>query len=313
MQTDGKHVSASGAHSSLQRVLADEHRWREMPLGTNRAPESDIVIGHWSDARVARRELTAPMSDRHYTVSILLGKATVDCYKNGHLLDRGTGGPGGVQLTAPGEQVTCSFRGANEAVHLFLPSDLVESAYGSLRANASALRLEDPAFRVDPALVPIARTLAATRNDDRPESVVSVNGIVHDVLHHVLSRYAHERPGASDARGLSEPRMRRVIDYIDANLAEPITLQDIARHAGLSRMHFAAQFRLAMGCTPHAFLRMRRIERAKALLMQGIPIVDVALAVGFQGQAHFTAVFKELDGRSPGRWREYQHSLNRGM
>ncbi|GAB7527058.1 helix-turn-helix domain-containing protein [Paraburkholderia sp. 2C] len=313
MQTDGKHVRASGAHSSLQQVLADEHSWREMPLGTNPAPVSDVVIGHWSDERVVRRELTAPMSDRHYTVSILLGKATVDCYKNGRLLDRGTGGPGGVQLTAPGEQVTCSFRGANEAIHLFLPSDLVESAYGSLRANASALRLEDPAFRVDPALVPIARTLAATRNDDRQDNVVSVNGIVQEVLHHVLSRYAHERPGASDARGLSEPRMRRVVDYIDANLAEPITLQDIARHAGLSRMHFAAQFRLAMGCTPHSFLRMRRIERAKTLLMQGIPIVDVALAVGFQGQAHFTAVFKELDGRSPGRWRECQRSLNCGI
>jgi AraC family transcriptional regulator len=311
MQTDGTHVSASGARSPLQQVLADEHTWREIPRCTNRAPVSDVVIGHWTDERVVRRELTAPMSERHYTVSILLGKATVDCYKNGRLLDRGTGGPGGVQLTAPGEQVTCSFRGANEAIHLFLPSELVESAYGSLRIDASALRLEDPAFRVDPALVPIAQSLAATRNDDRQGSVVSVDGMVQGILRHVLSRYAYERPCASDARGLSEPRLRRVIDYIDANLAEPITLHDIARQAGLSRMHFAAQFRLAMGCTPHAFLRMRRIERAKALLMQDIPIVDVALAVGFQGQAHFTAVFKELDGQSPGRWREHQHSLHR--
>ncbi|CAB3750746.1 AraC family transcriptional regulator [Paraburkholderia solisilvae] len=311
MQTDGRHANAFQARASLQQVLADEHAWREIPHCTNEAAKSDVVIGHWTDERVVRRELTAPMSEQHYTVSILLGKATVDCYKNGRLLDRGTGGMGGVQLTAPGEQVTCSFRGANEAIHLFLPSELVESEYGSLRTNASALRLEDPAFRVDPALVPIARSLAATRDDARRDNVVSIDGMVQGILHHVLSRYAHERPGASETHGLSEPRLRRVIDYIDANLAEPVTLHDIARQAGLSRMHFAAQFRLATGRTPHAFLRARRIERAKALLMRGLPIVDVALAVGFQGQAHFTAVFKELDGLSPGRWREHQESLGR--
>jgi len=69
-------------------------------------------------------------------------------------------------------------------------------------------------------------------------------------------------------------------------------------------MHFAAQFILATGYSPHAFLRTRHIERAKTPLMDEISIVDVALAVGFQGQAHFTTVFRELVRLTPKRWLE---------
>jgi len=304
MQTDVCRVSARRAPVSLQSVLADEHAWREIPHRTNRNPVEDVVIGYWADDREARRQMIAPMSAGHYTISILLGKASVDCYKNGRLLDRGTGGPGGVQLTAPGERVMCSFRGANEAVHIFVPRDVVESEYVGLRGESSALQLEDPAFRVDPVLVSTAKLLAATRGKQDQADVWAARGLFHEILGHVLSRYAHECAPAASTQGLAPQRVRRAIDYIEANLGEPITLHDVARHVGLSRMHFAAQFRLATGCSPHAFLRNRRIERAKTLLMDDMAIVDVALAVGFQGQAHFTTVFRELDGLTPKRWLE---------
>jgi AraC family transcriptional regulator len=304
MQTDVGRVSARRNPVSLQSVLADERAWREIPHRVNRGPLDDVVIGYWADGREARRELTAPMSAGHYTISILLGKASVDCYKNGRLLDRGTGGPGGVQLTAPGERVTCSFRGANEAVHIFVPRDVIESEYVGLRGESSALRLEDPAFRVDPVLVSTAKLLAATRGKQDQADVWAARGLFDEILGHVLSRYAHEGSATASMQGLAPQRVRRAIDYIEANLGEPITLHDVARHVGLSRMHFAAQFKLATGCSPHAFLRSRRIERAKTLLMDDMPIVDVALAVGFQGQAHFTTVFRELDGLTPKQWAE---------
>lgn len=298
-------MQAETEQATAQGLLADEQVWRQMPCGTVHVDDDRIAIGHWTDARVARRELTAPVLARHYTVGILLGSATIDCYKDGRLLDRGTGGPGGLQLTAPGEQVRCAFRGANEALHLFLPLGLVESEYGGLQGRRTAPRFDDPAFRVDPALVAMARSLAASVRGGHLDALHEEE-LVQAVLRHVLSRYARERTRATSVAGLSPARLRRVIDYIDANLAEPITLQDIARHAGLSRMYFAAQFRLATGFAPHAFLRARRIERSMALLMQDRPLVEVALAVGFQGQAHFSTVFRELNGVSPARWRARQ-------
>lgn len=107
-----------------------------------------------------------------------------------------------------------------------------------------------------------------------------------------------------NARSLQKWRLKRVLEYIDQNLAEKISLQDLATVAGLSRMHFAAQFRAAAGLRPHEFLLKRRIERAEELLKQGdISLVEVALTVGFQTQAHFTTVFKRFAGDTPYQWR----------
>jgi AraC-like DNA-binding protein len=99
-------------------------------------------------------------------------------------------------------------------------------------------------------------------------------------------------------------RLKRVVDYIDANLGEPITLADLAAATVLSPMHFAAQFRMSTGVRPHEYLLRRRIERARELLLQpGLSIVDIALTVGFQTQSHFTTVFKRFVGDTPHQWR----------
>ena len=111
----------------------------------------------------------------------------------------------------------------------------------------------------------------------------------------------------ANARGLSKWRLKRARDYIEANLGEPLHLSDIAASTGLSRMHFAAQFRAATGMRPHDFVLRRRIERAQELIATpNTTLVDIALSVGFQTQAHFTTVFKRLVGETPSRWREYQ-------
>lgn len=99
-------------------------------------------------------------------------------------------------------------------------------------------------------------------------------------------------------------RLRRVEAFVDANIEETITLADLARVAGLSPMHFAAQFRAATGIRPHEFLLRRRIDHAQLMLAQPrARLVDVALSVGFQTQAHFTTVFKRFVGETPHRWR----------
>jgi transcriptional regulator GlxA family with amidase domain len=69
-------------------------------------------------------------------------------------------------------------------------------------------------------------------------------------------------------------------------------------------MHFAAQFRAAIGYRPHEYLLFCRIDRAKDMLADAdAPLVEVALSVGFQSQAHFSTVFKRLTGHTPAQWR----------
>lgn len=99
-------------------------------------------------------------------------------------------------------------------------------------------------------------------------------------------------------------RLAKVRNYIEAEISSRLRLVDMARVAGLSRMHFAAQFREAKGRRPHDYVLMRRIERAKRLITeQELAMVEIALYVGFQSQAHFCTIFKALTGTTPTLWR----------
>ncbi|MCK1616488.1 helix-turn-helix transcriptional regulator [Bradyrhizobium sp. 159] len=112
--------------------------------------------------------------------------------------------------------------------------------------------------------------------------------------------------------GLQKWRLKRVIDYIDADMSSKINSRDLAAVAGLSRMHFASQFRVATGLRPHEFLLQRRIRRAAELMRDTtMPIIEIALSVGFQTQAHFTTVFKQFTGCTPRNWRVGNHMLPR--
>jgi len=102
-------------------------------------------------------------------------------------------------------------------------------------------------------------------------------------------------------------RLMQVLRYIETNIGEPITLANLAATAGLSRMYFAKQFRTTTGVRPHDFVLRKRIERAQQLLAAtSDPLVDIALSVGFQTQAHFTTVFKKVVGSTPYQWRREQ-------
>jgi AraC family transcriptional regulator len=105
-------------------------------------------------------------------------------------------------------------------------------------------------------------------------------------------------------RALQKWRLKRVIEYVDTNLSSKINLLELAAVSGLSRMHFASQFRVATGLRPHEFLLRRRIRRSEELLRSSqMSIVEIALAVGFQTQAHFTTVFKRFARSTPRQWR----------
>ena len=104
--------------------------------------------------------------------------------------------------------------------------------------------------------------------------------------------------------GLSPAALRRVQLFVDANLADPITLADLAQRAGLSEHHFAHAFRASTGTTPRVFLESRRIERAKHLLRQPSPeLAQIAIDTGFKTQSRFTTVFRRATGFTPAVYR----------
>jgi AraC-like DNA-binding protein len=109
--------------------------------------------------------------------------------------------------------------------------------------------------------------------------------------------------------GLLPWQVKRVRDYVDADLHGPVSLSMAASRARLSPGYFSRCFRQSFGVTFSRFVAARRVERARGLLVGGAgKLCEIALACGFADQAHFTRTFGDLMGCAPGRWRRQARS-----
>jgi AraC family transcriptional regulator len=111
--------------------------------------------------------------------------------------------------------------------------------------------------------------------------------------------------GQTEKPTLSRERLRRVTDYIEAHLAEPLSLTEIGEIACLSPFHFSRSFKRSAGVGLHEYVVRRRIERAKQLMLYSdLSLAQIAGTVGFDSQSSFTARFRREVGLSPGRFRK---------
>jgi len=104
--------------------------------------------------------------------------------------------------------------------------------------------------------------------------------------------------------GLGVSRQRRILSYIDSHLQDDLTLERLAAEIDLSPDHFGRAFRTSLGTSPSRYIAQRRLQRAKALLLDpGMSITDIAMALGFATPSHFTSNFHKETGTTPSQWR----------
>ena len=100
--------------------------------------------------------------------------------------------------------------------------------------------------------------------------------------------------------GVQNSKVLTIIELMEANLAEPLSLIEIADHVGLSRRQIERLFRQEMGRSPARYYLEIRLDRARHLLIQSsLPVVEVAVACGFVSASHFSKCYRELYARSP--------------
>lgn len=113
---------------------------------------------------------------------------------------------------------------------------------------------------------------------------------------------AWRRPAA--AMSLTDRRLKIVEELIDARLAEPLSIGDMATVCGLSSGFFLRAFKAATGQTPHRFLVSRRLLEARRLLERtDASTAEIAGVTGFCSQAHLTTAFRRALGITPGTYR----------
>lgn len=107
--------------------------------------------------------------------------------------------------------------------------------------------------------------------------------------------------------------VRRARDLMDREYARPLDVAAMAAAAFMSPAHFSRQFRAAYGETPYGYLMTRRIERAMALLRDGMSVTDACMAVGATSLGSFSSTFSRIVGEAPSAYRDREHAAIEAM
>jgi AraC-like DNA-binding protein len=104
--------------------------------------------------------------------------------------------------------------------------------------------------------------------------------------------------------GQRDSDLATVRAFIDRHYTKPLTVTQLAARARLSPFHFIRAFHAAYGETPHHYLRGKRLERARELLVTTpLAITEICDRVGFQSLGSFSSLFRRMTGETPGQYR----------
>jgi AraC family transcriptional regulator len=182
----------------------------------------------------------------------------------------------------------------------FNPIQLAISSLGCSRSS-----LSPRIFFEDSAIMQTALKLATLieDGDSGHRQYLEALGVV---LAHELMRIntGTERAEAKPSGGLAAWQRRKAVAYIEEHLAEPISLEALARLVGLSACYFCRAFRQSTGMPPQRYQLSQRIERAKTLLAKrAASVTDVSLTVGYNDTSAFCTAFRRVTGLTPSTYR----------
>ena len=270
-----------------------------------------IIATRWRASREGTRDFSAQTADDWHVVKIVLRRTNFRLSAAGRTVQDGIVLPGMIHVTEPAVPVRCLFRGPYDVLHLHVPNNLIAECARDMPRHQMAVLCSQANPARDPMVERLGRALLEADQVGGSFGQLYADCISIAIVARIVASACRvapfERPKVAE---LARWRLKRAIDYVEARLAEPVSLADLASATGLTRMHFAAQFRAATGLRPHEYLLRRRIERAQEMLGTGMSVVDVALSVGFQTQSHFTSVFKRFVGQPPRAWRQSHGERN---
>jgi AraC family transcriptional regulator len=241
---------------------------------------------------------------------VLRGRSSIN-RQAGAMRQTSEAAPGMLWLTPAGsrEDIIEISNPLPEALHVFLPAARFSSrSLGGDGYTSEIDRLRYEAGFRDPLLEPMLRSLLLEMQAPTRFGALLADGLASTLAARLIQKYAglhcDGSPAPPRARGLDPRRLKRVCEFIDANLERELRLDLLAEVACLSQFHFARAFKKATGHTVHQYLTMRRLERAKVLLAASeSSIADIAFQCSFSSQSNFTKAFVRSLGISPGRYR----------
>lgn len=284
------------SYEVYQKLIGDSDLLRAGDFGES------ISMAHWKrEADV----LTRYSDPAHHTISLYIDGGTGIVRQRGN--DPFTGGGPGTCCLMPAHLTSdWVVHGKVELFHVYISQKSWERmVIEAFDIEPSVVEVPEKTFFLDPLIETTIRQAMLPLNWDQPADKMTMSYAGQMLTGHMLRSYSTRRELDFQIRGGLAPKSRRrILDFVEANLDQPLTVEELANEAGLSSFHFARMFRKSVGEAPHHFVLRRRIERAKFLLQTDTKtLAEIALETGFSSQAHLTTRFRSFVGVTPARYR----------
>ena len=219
-------------------------------------------------------------------------------------LDAGSihGSPEAICIMPEGHNSEWSISERFEFAHLYIEDEQLRTAYSEIfDRDARLMDMEDLTFVKNQTLANALRDIyISTHKQDRLAGQEAASNVIHAVFS-TDGCLKQNRPQLTG--GLASNKRRQVLDYIQDNLETTIGLRELADLVGLSEFHFQRSFRASCGTSPHKWIANKRVERARELIVDKVPLAQVALACGYSSQAHFSRSFSSAMNMTPKAYR----------
>jgi AraC family transcriptional regulator len=204
---------------------------------------------------------------------------------------------GDIDLVPAGEEGGYEAATASEALEIRLAPDVLERVAHEMGRGGGRSGLEARHILKNERIVHLTRALDSERRAGAPGGSLYSDSIGFALATQLVGL---SKNAANPRSGLSAVQLRRLFDFVEAHIDQPLTIEALAREAGASSSHLRHWFKQARSTTVHRYVVRRRVERARLLLLQGmLSAAEVALAVGFSHQSHMARWMRRELGYTP--------------
>ncbi len=190
-------------------------------------------------------------------------------------------------------------------LHLYLDPWLTAEVAAEAELNPDRVEIREAFGASDRRLEVLGRLLLAELRAGDPLGRVYADGLAIALAAHLLRHHSSlTRAVLRGPRKLPAVALKRATEYIEAHLADDLSLAAVARAGNYSPYHFARLFKATTGTSPHGYIIRRRVERARLLLdTTDWPLAYIAQEVGFASGSHLARHFRRILGLAPSDYR----------